>query len=110
MRRGRLPARCCCHHRVDGLQRPSGRNATPCPGSPPELTGGLTHMEANTLPAASVQAQQGLETFPLLDRESRRRRQTDEQLSYAMYLVLGFFTFGIYSIYVHFKLIARQQE
>jgi hypothetical protein len=51
-----------------------------------------------------------LEKFPLLDRESRRRRDTDIQLSYAMYLVLGFFTLGIYDVYVHFKLIQRQQE
>ena len=28
MPRGRLPACCCRHHRVDGLQRPSGRNAS----------------------------------------------------------------------------------
>ena len=27
-----------------------------------------------------------------------------------MYLVVGFITFGIYIIYVHFKLIQRQQE
>ena len=26
MRRGQLPADCCRHARVDGLQRPSGRN------------------------------------------------------------------------------------
>ena len=29
MHRGRLPACCCRHVRVDGLQRPSGRNASP---------------------------------------------------------------------------------
>ena len=29
MRRGRLPARSCRHDRVDGLDRPSGRNASP---------------------------------------------------------------------------------
>jgi hypothetical protein len=29
MRRGRLPARSCRHARVDGLHRPSGRNAPP---------------------------------------------------------------------------------
>jgi hypothetical protein len=51
-----------------------------------------------------------IEKFPLLDRESRRRRETDIRLSYAMYLVVGFFTFGIYAIYIHFKLIQRQQE
>ena len=28
MPRGPLPACSCCHHRVDGLQRPSGRNAS----------------------------------------------------------------------------------
>jgi len=50
-----------------------------------------------------------LETFPLLDRESRRRNETDTELSYAMYLVLGFLTLGIYAIYVHYKLIERQQ-
>lgn len=51
-----------------------------------------------------------LETFPLLDRESRRRNETDVELSFGMYLVLGFFTLGIYNIYVHYKLIARQQD
>jgi hypothetical protein len=29
MRRGRLPARSCRHARVGGLERPSGRNASP---------------------------------------------------------------------------------
>jgi hypothetical protein len=29
MRRGRLPAASCRHARADGLQRPSGRNASP---------------------------------------------------------------------------------
>ena len=29
MRRGRLPARSCRHVRVDGPERPSGRNASP---------------------------------------------------------------------------------
>ena len=29
MRRGRLPARSCRHARVDGPERPSGRNASP---------------------------------------------------------------------------------
>lgn len=29
MRRGRLPARSCRHDHVDGLHRPSGRNASP---------------------------------------------------------------------------------
>ncbi|MCA1679920.1 MAG: hypothetical protein LC790_14435 [Actinobacteria bacterium] len=29
MRRGQLPAYCCRHVRVDGLKRPSGRNAFP---------------------------------------------------------------------------------
>jgi hypothetical protein len=51
-----------------------------------------------------------LQTFSLIDRESRRRRETDTQLSYAMYLIVGFFTLGIYTLYVHFKLIQRQQE
>src|SRR5438270_13856620 len=51
-----------------------------------------------------------LESFSLLDRESRRRNDTDTQLSYAMYLVLGFVTLGIYAIYVNYKLIERQQE
>ena len=32
------------------------------------------------------------------------------QLSYAMYLVVGFLTLGIYAIYINFKLIQRQQE
>jgi hypothetical protein len=51
-----------------------------------------------------------LETFSLLDRESRRRRDTDVRLSYGMYLLVGFLTLGIYDIYVHFKMIQRQQE
>lgn len=51
-----------------------------------------------------------LESFSLLDRESRRRRDTDTRLSYAMYLIVGFFTLGIYTIYVHFKMIQTQQE
>ena len=29
MRRGQLPAVSCRHHLVDGLERPSGRNASP---------------------------------------------------------------------------------
>jgi hypothetical protein len=72
--------------------------------------------EAPTAPTASAPnavATTGggvLEKFPLLDRESRRRRDTDTQLSYAMYLVVGFFTLGIYDIYIHFKLIQSQQE
>src|SRR5205823_9088835 len=60
-------------------------------------------------PPAPPAARGGLESFSLLDRESRRRRETDAQLSFAMYLVLSFFTLGIYAIYVHFKLIERQQ-
>jgi hypothetical protein len=51
-----------------------------------------------------------LESFPLLDRESRRRNDTDTRLSYAMYLVLGFFTLGIYILYANYKMIERQQE
>jgi hypothetical protein len=51
-----------------------------------------------------------LESFPLLDRESRRRNDTDTRLSYAMYLVLGIVTLGIYALYVNYKLIERQQE
>jgi len=39
MHRGRLPACCCRHHRVDGLQRPSGctasRGNTPSPITSP---------------------------------------------------------------------------
>jgi len=38
MRRGRLPAFRCRHHRVDGLQRPSGRNASPCAKTPSIIT------------------------------------------------------------------------
>jgi hypothetical protein len=60
--------------------------------------------------AVSAAALAPLETFPLLDRESRRRRDTDVHLSYAMYLVVGFITLGIYVIYAHFKMIQRQQE
>jgi hypothetical protein len=62
----------------------------------------------------SVGQQRGIdpriESFSLLDRESRRRRDTDVQLSFAMYLILGFFTLGIYAIYIHYKLIDRQQN
>jgi hypothetical protein len=34
MRRGQLPAVCCRHVRVDGLKRPSGRNASPSETTP----------------------------------------------------------------------------
>jgi hypothetical protein len=34
MRRGQLPAVCCRHVRVDGLKRPSGRNASPSGTTP----------------------------------------------------------------------------
>lgn len=51
-----------------------------------------------------------LETFPLLDRESRRRNETDQEMSFGLYLVLSFITFGIYAIYAHYKLIQREQE
>src|SRR4051794_27560307 len=61
-------------------------------------------------PAVAPPSGGRLESFSLIDRESRRRRETDQQLSYAMFLVLGFVTFGIYAIYVHFKLIERQQN
>ena len=54
MRRGRLPACCCRHARVDGLERPSGRNASPsginrgrdasCPTPPAQIPAcALTH-------------------------------------------------------------------
>jgi hypothetical protein len=80
------------------------------PGSPG--TGAQSPSAPPPPPASPAIGDQrgGLETFPLLDRESRRRRETDSQLSYAMYLVVGFITLGIYVIYVHFKLIQRQQE
>lgn len=51
-----------------------------------------------------------LEKFPLLDRESRRRIETDQEMSFGLYLVLSFITLGIYAIYAHYKLIARQQD
>jgi hypothetical protein len=51
-----------------------------------------------------------LETFPLLDRESRRRIETDQEMSFGLYIVLSFITFGIYAIYAHYKLIQREQE
>ncbi len=51
-----------------------------------------------------------LETFPLLDRESRRRTETDQEMSFGLYLVLSFITFGIYAIYAHYKLIQREQD
>jgi len=51
-----------------------------------------------------------LEAFPLLDRESRRRIETDHEMSFGLYLVLSFITFGIYAIYAHYKLIQREQE
>ena len=37
MRRGRLPAGPCRHHLVDGLERPSGRNASPSGITPPTI-------------------------------------------------------------------------
>jgi uncharacterized protein DUF4234 len=51
-----------------------------------------------------------LESFPLLDRESRRRNETDKEMSFGLYIVLTFITFGIYGIYAHYKLIEREQE
>jgi hypothetical protein len=51
-----------------------------------------------------------LETFPLLDRESRRRIETDQEMSFGLYIVLSIITFGIYAIYAHYKLIQREQE
>lgn len=51
-----------------------------------------------------------LETFPLLDRESRRRNETDKEMSFGLYIVLTIITFGIYGIYAHYKLIEREQE
>jgi hypothetical protein len=51
-----------------------------------------------------------LETFPLLDRESRRRIETDKEMSFGLYLVLSFITFGIYAIYAFYKLIEREQK
>ncbi len=51
-----------------------------------------------------------LETFPLLDRESRRRIETDNEMSFGLYIVLSIITLGIYAIYVHYKLIQREQE
>jgi hypothetical protein len=50
-----------------------------------------------------------LESYSMLERDSRRKRETDVRLSYGLYLVLGIVTFGIYSIWVHYKLIERQQ-
>lgn len=51
-----------------------------------------------------------LETFPLLDRESRRRIETDNEMSFGLYIVLSIITLGIYAIYAHYKLIQREQE
>jgi hypothetical protein len=51
-----------------------------------------------------------LETFPLLDRESRRRLETDQEMGFGLYIVLSIVTFGIYAIYAHYKLIQREQE
>lgn len=51
-----------------------------------------------------------LETFPLLDRESRRRLETDKEMSFGLYIVLSIITFGIYAIYAHYKLIEREQD
>jgi ABC-type multidrug transport system fused ATPase/permease subunit len=50
-----------------------------------------------------------LESYSNLERDSRRRRDTDARLSYGLYLLLGIVTFGIYILYVHWKLIERQQ-
>lgn len=74
------------------------------PAPPPPPAAPPPPVATERLPAARI------ESFPLLDRETRRRHETDVQLSFAMYLVLGFLTLGIYSIYVHYKLIARQRD
>jgi len=80
---------------------------TPEAPTTPERPSSPTHVPTV---ASTAGGGGSLESFTLLERESRRRRDTDVRLSYAMYLVVGFFTFGIYSIYVHFKMIQRQQE
>jgi ABC-type multidrug transport system fused ATPase/permease subunit len=81
------------------------------PGDPqPPAQPPATQPPAQPPAAQPPAAGQALDSFSLLDRESRRRRDTDVQLSFAMYLVVGFITFGIYVIYVNFKLIQRQQE
>jgi hypothetical protein len=51
-----------------------------------------------------------LETFSALDRDSRTRHDTDTHLSWGAYILLGIVTFGIYTIYINYKLIDRQQE
>jgi Domain of unknown function (DUF4234) len=51
-----------------------------------------------------------LEAFPLLDGDSRKRLESDVRLSFAMYLVLGWLTLGVYAWYIHYKLMARQQD
>lgn len=51
-----------------------------------------------------------LETFPLLDRESRRRIETDKEMSFGLYIVLTIITFGIYGIYAYYKLMEREQQ
>lgn len=82
-------------------------------GQPPDQppAGGIapTGAQPPAAPAASSAAAP-LEKFSLLDREHRRARDVDQRLSFAMYLVVGFFTLGIYSIYVEFKMIQRQTE
>jgi hypothetical protein len=45
----------------------------------------------------------------MLERESRKKRDTDTRLSWGLYILLGIVTLGIYTIYVHWKLIERQQ-
>ena len=70
MHRGQLPATCCRHVRVDGLQRPSGRTApspsgnpitimSPTPGSQPESRteismGTRAHTNADSASTAPV--------------------------------------------------------
>ena len=43
MHRGRLPARSCRHARVDGLHRPSGRNAYPSGITPSTIMSPARH-------------------------------------------------------------------
>lgn len=69
-----------------------------------------TELDATSGGRPAVSTSGALEAFPLLDRESRRRHDTDTRLSFGMYLVLSFFTLGIYAIYVEYKLIDREQE
>lgn len=80
---------------------PSGTDGPETPAAPPGVPA--------TTAAAGTGSSLVLETYSNLERDSRKRRDTDARLSFGLYLVLGFITLGIYVVYVHWKMIERQQ-